>query len=58
MRLIFFHGGAGLLEREGAEEELQHLLHWQGCGTMFISVSARRCVCRGGGGCVASHFFM
>lgn len=47
-----------MLEREGAEEELQHLLHWQGCGTMFISVSARRCVCRGGGGGVASNFFM
>lgn len=32
----------------GAEEEMQHLLLWQGCGTMFISVSARRCV-RGAG---------
>jgi len=37
--------GLGLLERDGAEEGLQHLLHWQGCGTVFISVSARRCVC-------------
>lgn len=45
--------GGELLEREGAKERLQHLLHWQGCGTMFISVSARRRVCRVGGGGVA-----
>lgn len=48
--------GAGLLEREGAAGELKHLLLWQGCGTMFISVSARRCVCRVSG--VAYHFLM
>lgn len=44
-------GGLGSLEREGAEEGLEHLLHWQGCETMFVSVSWRRCACvRAGSG--------
>lgn len=51
-------GGLGLLEREGAEEGLQHLLHWQGCGTMFISVRAGRCVQKVGDVGVACDFFM
>lgn len=58
MRLIFAMGGVGLLWREGAEEKQQHLLLWQGCGTVFISVNAVRCVCRVGGGVgVPCHIF-
>ena len=38
-------GSLGEGEVWGGGERMQHLLLWQGCGTMFISVSARRCVC-------------
>lgn len=46
MRLFSCHGEVRLFDREGDQEQLQHLLHWLGRGTKFISLSARRGLCR------------
>lgn len=41
--------GRGLLARDKTEERLQHLVNWQACATMFITVGKKkkkRCVSR------------